>query len=84
MNSALNAVSDLGVKVIIISVILALLPQSPFVGFTNLMNNIPYISFVNWFLPISEMIAILESWLVVVSVYYGILYLINYTGLVKS
>lgn len=84
MNSALNAVSDLGVKVIIISVILALLPQSPFVGFTNLMNNIPYLSFVNWFLPISEMIAILESWLVVVSVYYGILYLINYTGLAKS
>lgn len=84
MNNALNAVSDLGVKVIIISIILALLPQSPFVGFSNLVNNIPYLSFVNWFLPISEMLAILESWLVVVSVYYGILYLINYTGLAKS
>lgn len=84
MNNALNAVSDLGVKVIIISIILALLPQSPFVGFSSLVNQIPYLSFVNWFLPISEMLAILESWLVVVSVYYGILYLINYTGLAKS
>ena len=84
MNNALNAVSDLGVKVIIISFILALLPQSPFVGFSSLVNQIPYLSFVNWFLPISEMLAILESWLVVVSVYYGILYLINYTGLAKS
>lgn len=84
MNNALNAVSDLGVKVIIISIILALLPQSPFVGFSSLVNQLPYLSFVNWFLPISEMLAILESWLVVVSVYYGILYLINYTGLAKS
>lgn len=84
MNNALNAVSDLGVKVIIISIILGLLPQSPFVGFSSLVNQIPYLSFVNWFLPISEMLAILESWLVVVSVYYGILYLVNYTGLAKS
>ena len=84
MNSALNAVSDLGVKIIIISLVLSLLPASPFVGFSSLVNNIPYLSFVNWFLPISEMIAILESWLVVVSVYYGILYLVNYTGLAKS
>lgn len=84
MGNALNAVSDLGVKVIIISLILSILPVSPFVGLNNLVQSIPYLSFVNWFLPIPEMLAIMESWLVVVSVYYGILYLINYTGIVKS
>lgn len=84
MNNAFSAVSDLGVKVIIISLILTILPVSPFVGFNTLVSNIPYLSFVNWFLPIPEMLTILESWLVVVSVYYGILYLINYTGIVKS
>lgn len=80
----MSAVSDIGVKILIISLVLSLLPMSPFVGFEYLIENIPYLNFVNWFLPISEMLAILESWLVVVAVYYGILYLVNYTGIVKS
>lgn len=80
----MSTFSDIGVKVLIISLVLSLLPVSPFVGFEYLLENIPFLSFVNWFLPIQEMIAILESWLVVVAVYYGILYLVNYTGIVKS
>lgn len=80
----MSTVSDIGVKILIITLVLSLLPMSPFVGFEYLIENIPYLNFVNWFLPISEMLAILESWLVVVAVYYGILYLVNYTGIVKS
>lgn len=80
----LSKVSDLAIKIVVISIVLALLPMSPFVGFEYLLDEIPYLNFVNWFLPISEMLVILESWLVVVVVYYGILYLLNYTGLVKS
>lgn len=80
----LSKVSDLAIKIVVISIVLALLPMSPFVGFEYLVEQIPYLNFVNWFLPIPEMLVILESWLVVVVVYYGILYLLNYTGLVKS
>lgn len=80
----LSKVSDLAIKIVVISLVLSLLPMSPFVGFEYLLDEIPYLNFVNWFLPISEMLVILESWLVVVVVYYGILYLLNYTGLVKS
>ena len=84
MNNTLSSVSDIGVKLIIISIVLTLLPQSPFVGFGNLVSNLPYLSFANWFLPISEMIAITESWLVVVSSYYAILYLVNYAEITKQ
>lgn len=80
----MTKVSDIGVKILIISLVLALLPASPFQGFSYLVNQIPYLSFVNWFVPISEMIAVLESWLVVVSTYYSILYLVNYAGIVKQ
>lgn len=80
----MSTFSDIAVKVVIISLVLSLLPMSPFVGFEYLMENIPFLSFVNWFLPISEMIVITESWLIVVAVYYGILYLVNYAGIVKS
>lgn len=80
----MSTFSDIAVKILLISFVLALLPASPFVGFSYLVEQIPYLSFLNWFLPIQEILVILESWLVVVIVYYGILYILNYTGLVKS
>lgn len=80
----LDKVSDIAVKVLIIGFVLSLLPASPFVGFQYLTENIPFLSFVNWIVPISEILVITETWLVVVAVYYGILYLVNYAGIVKS
>lgn len=80
----MSTFSDIAVKILLLSFVLALLPSSPFVGFSSLMSQIPFISYLNWFLPISEMIVILESWLLVVSVYYGILYILNYVGVLKS
>lgn len=80
----MGKVSDLAVKILVITLVLSLLPTSPFVGFSYLTQQIPFLNFVNWILPISEMLVILEAWLVVVVIYYGILYLINYAGIVKS
>lgn len=80
----MQTVSEFAIKVIILSVVLALLPVSPFVGYSYLVANIPYIGYLNWFLPIPEMIAVIESWLVVVASYYGILFGLNYVGILKS
>lgn len=80
----LQTVSEFGAKVALLAVILSLLPESPFVGFTSLVTSIPFIAWVNWFLPISEMLVLFESLLVAVSVFYGILYLLNYVGVLKS
>lgn len=80
----MSTFSDIAVKVALCSFVLALLPASPFVGFNTLMEQIPFVSYLNWFLPISEILVILESWLLVVSVYYGLLYILNYVGVLKS
>lgn len=80
----LQKVSDFGVKVLLLSVVLSLLPMSPFQGLSSLMDDIPFLSFANYFFPLTEMLAILETWLVVVAAYYGILYIVNYVGIVKS
>ena len=77
-------VSDIAVKLIVLTLVLSLLPGSPFTGFGSLVSQIPYLSYLNWFLPIPEIIVIMESWLAVVSVYYTILFALNYVGLLKS
>lgn len=80
----MQLINDFAVKLLILSFVLALLPESPFVGFSSLVEQVPFISWLNWFLPISEMLVLFESLLVVIAIFYGILYLLNYVGVLKS
>lgn len=50
--------------------VLALLPTSPFTAFIESMETLPYLGWLNWFLPISEMIVIGEAWLVAIGLFY--------------
>ena len=80
----MSTFSDIAVKVSLLAFVIALLPSSPFVGFTTLVKSVPYLAWLNWFLPISEMLVLFEALLAAVVVYYGILYVMNYVGLLKS
>lgn len=40
----------------------SILPHSPFRGFIDAIGDIPYLKYANWFLPITEVIVILEAW----------------------
>lgn len=80
----MSGLGEFGIKVLLLSVVLSLLPSSPFVGFNSLVASLPYLSYLNWFIPVSEMMVVFEAWLAVVAVYYGFLYLLNYVGVLKS
>ena len=75
---------SLGLKFLILSLVLAMLPQSPFQAFTQYFAQIPFLGFINFFLPIGEMLAVLEVWLIAVAVIYSILYILNHVGALKS
>ena len=45
-----------------LAVIMDLLPDSPFRGFIDNIISIPYIGFLNYFVPISDFISILTAW----------------------
>ena len=52
--------------------ILKLLPESPFVALEKLSQTEFYewIQMLNWFIPVNTFLAILETWLVGVGLYY--------------
>lgn len=77
-------VSEFGIKVLLLGLVVSILPSSPFNNFAYLVSNLPYLSYLNWFLPISEILVVFEAWLVVVAAYYGILFILNYVGILKS
>lgn len=50
--------------------VMQVLPRSPFSSFHNLAGDVPFLGMVNWFVPVSEMIAIVEAWTVAIALYY--------------
>lgn len=54
----------------LVALILAFLPSSPFTAVLNTISSIPYLSYLNWFFPVTECIAVLEVWLSAILIYY--------------
>lgn len=50
--------------------IIAALPRSPFSAFINSIGSVPYLAQLNWFIPVSEIIAVTEAWLAAIVLYY--------------
>ena len=50
--------------------VLKLLPTSPFAAYIDALENIPFLAYLNYFLPISTFVSIGEAWLVAVGLFY--------------
>lgn len=60
----LNALTDFA------NTLLSVLPKSPFSDLLNQFSDIPYLGWLNWFLPIRDFIYIGGLWLTVIGVFY--------------
>ena len=60
----LNALSEFG------NTLLSVLPKSPFSDLLNSFSNIPYLGWLNWFLPVRDFIYIGALWLGAIAIFY--------------
>lgn len=63
----------------LIIVVCALLPESPFNFVDNLSEYSDIMGMVNYFIPVSTFVAIMEGWLVAVAAYYGLQAFLRWT-----
>lgn len=63
-----NSIIDMFVE--LIDWVLNLLPKSPFTSVIDAISDIPYLSTLNWFIPISTFVALGQIWLTAVGIYY--------------
>lgn len=56
--------------IVIANVLLSFLPDSPFTAFLDKTSSIPELGYLNYFIPVSDMIAISEAWLACIVVFY--------------
>lgn len=50
--------------------VVEVLPVSPFRQFLDSFAEIPYLGYLNWFVPVKGILVVMGSWLVAVGLYY--------------
>lgn len=68
----LSSVIRMGVILVVISFVLSLLPESPFVSYIHALEDTTWLKYFNWFFPVSECIATLQAWLGAITVFYTV------------
>lgn len=53
-----------------LKMLLKVFPLSPFRDIINSVDKMPFLGYINWFLPVSEMLAVASLWLAAITVYY--------------
>lgn len=51
--------------------VLSLFPLSPFREVTEELGNLPYLGYINWFVPIGDFVKIGTVWLAAIAAYYA-------------
>lgn len=54
----------------IVGSLLSFLPDSPFTSFIDSIENLDFLPYLNWFVPVGTLIAIGTAWLACIAVYY--------------
>lgn len=78
----LGGVTDWGFKLLILSIVLVLLPESPFSIVNQLITEIPYLNYLNWFIPFSQLVGVMELYLACITIYYGYMMALRYTHVI--
>lgn len=66
------------------NVLLSFLPSDPFRQFLDQFGNIPYLGYLNWFIPVGSCLKIGSAWLAAIVGYYAIQFLIKQIGNLTS
>lgn len=84
MQSSFGSFTDFGFKMLLLSVVFTLLPESPFQSYISFFADIPYLNYLNWFVPISDIIAFFEVWLACIVIYYGDMVVLRFANGLKG
>lgn len=66
----------------IAKLVILILPKSPF----SYINNSPiaeYISYLNWIIPVEQMISLTSTWLFAITVYYSVSALLRWVKVIE-
>lgn len=54
----------------VLDILLKLFPVSPFAPYIAALGDLPYLGYINWFIPVGTFVKIGTAWLGAIAVYY--------------
>lgn len=54
-----------------LDVVISLFPLSPFTPVIQELSSLPYLGYINWFVPIGDFLKIGTLWITAIAVYYA-------------
>lgn len=68
----------------IATILIAILPVSPFRAIIESMDELPYIGYFNWFFPVGRCLTALSAWGVAIGIWYGISWIFRQLDIVSK
>ena len=50
--------------------VMKVLPLSPFKDWISYLSNVPYLAYINWFIPMATIAKITAAWVAAIATYY--------------
>lgn len=63
-------------------ILIGLLPTDPFIEGINSIGTMPYIAELNWFIPISRIVAVLAAWATAIGLFFAIAWILRQLGFI--
>ena len=86
LNPVNSALTSPIVKIVLTTtiwvLILVLLPTTPFQQFIVGIGATPYLSWLNWFMPIGRCLTVLSVWWTAIVAYYAISWILRQVGMI--
>lgn len=64
----------------ITTLIIAILPDTPFMQYLEEINDLPFLPYINWLIPFDKMAGVMSAWWTAVVVYYGVRWILSQLG----
>lgn len=50
--------------------VISVLPLSPFTDWIAYLQNVPYLGYINWFIPMKSIVTVTSVWVTAIGTYY--------------
>ena len=85
-NPVTSALTSPIVKIVLTTTVwvllLVLLPTTPFQQFIVGIGSLPYLKWLNWFMPIGRCLTVMSIWWTAIIAYYAILWILRQIGMI--
>lgn len=82
--SVVDTIMKILITLALATILIAILPVSPFESLVETISDTPYLGYLNWFFPVGRCLTALSVWTIAIGIYYGISWIFRQLGIVGS